>query len=735
VIDAQGDNQCVFYGQMEQSPQPPNLAEILSMLIEKSKELDTSTVDTLQISQGKFLFGNFEQIFVILKILPSADVSLVGEFLNNLSQRFLEKYGDNLGSYDGDVSVFAEFGEIAANTYSEFQPKEEIMPETTMGEEEATPEEQSISGLPETGISGPSDDQAQESEEISLEENSASKELNASDYIRSAEPIRFTPQEIPRAKEGGPLIKPMKRNAYPDGLPEYSRDEILWNEAQAVMGEYAADFVDGIISKLQMSMSISLTHHYDLVVDFTNYPEMPTITIPKSLAEDIEQPLEEALYFMQNWDPKIPPHMIEIVRELEAFLVKKKGESKLTPTAEMPETAMPELTPLQPLPELTPEQKAQVAKYEADKRAQKLAEQELAEQAAAAENEPETAEAVVIPTKQLKEKEKKPAKKQKPKEEIKLEIPQIQVKATKGKSPAQGSPDWDKLNQKESEKIAVCTAKYNKAILDFLSPVGKKVFSIGRVTDYVKEFAEDRLKDENLNPQERTTLEKLVNDLKQSQKLPKGAMKEGMKEMKELRKEFSSGSRAPRPVVGHGLAGVMSSAKSNAEERLDLDKQVFEAMRPKFERELTPTDAYVLFTKRVLPIRDRGVIKFLIQDKKDGPDYGAFESRLKELKNTFIESYKAFHTLIGQILTNPEEAIHEAENRENVVKYIIEAGGLLAAGKEMPLPPDFNLGNISDLCDEIGDLPGKLIKSLALSDINPSTPSIEQVLKLYAGSI
>ncbi len=364
IIDSKNENPCIFYGQIEQSPQPPNLADILAMFIKKSSALLPGNSDTAQTGQGRFLYGNFEKIFVILKVLPSGEMNFAEKFLKNIAERFIQKYGKDLATYGGDVSIFAGFSEIAAEIYSDLQAlmkKKHESPATTAP---------AISTQTKEPLTKPAVPVPQIKQTAPTPSAGPSK---ASDYMRGPEPIKFTPQKLPPKDTGVQAIKPLKREAYPDGIPDYSRDEILWNESQSVMNEYSAEFVEDSVSKLSIALSISLQHHYTVEIDFTSYPERPTITISQGLQEEIHDPLNDALSFMKTWDPKIPPHVIEIVREFEALLTKLKAQGKLTATAEMPETALPDLVPLRPLPKLTPEEEARLKKYEAQKKAEKLA--------------------------------------------------------------------------------------------------------------------------------------------------------------------------------------------------------------------------------------------------------------------------------------------------------------------------------------------------------------------------
>ncbi len=98
--------------------------------------------------------------------------------------------------------------------------------------------------------------------------------------MKTPKPIEYIPKELPKTDElsgNNPVIQPEKRDAYPNGIDEYMIDEVLWNESQALSKDYTADFVDGIIAKVQIFLSISIVHHYELIIDFQNYPDKPKL--------------------------------------------------------------------------------------------------------------------------------------------------------------------------------------------------------------------------------------------------------------------------------------------------------------------------------------------------------------------------------------------------------------------------------------------------------------------------
>ena len=143
-----------------------------------------------------------------------------------------------------------------------------------------------------------------------------------------------------------PIIEPLKRDAYPEGVSDYDRDEVLWNEAKIVKDKYPANFVEGMIFNFEIFLSISSTQNYKIYVDFSNYPLKPIIDIGEELKRELGKDINELLYFYKNWDIKRPPHIIEIVEEFKVVLKKFKDQKIVSDTSEIPKSALPELKPL-----------------------------------------------------------------------------------------------------------------------------------------------------------------------------------------------------------------------------------------------------------------------------------------------------------------------------------------------------------------------------------------------------
>ncbi|TFG13959.1 MAG: hypothetical protein EU535_04140 [Promethearchaeota archaeon] len=141
-----------------------------------------------------------------------------------------------------------------------------------------------------------------------------------------------------------PIINPIERNFYPERVSVYKRDEVLWTEAKLIKKEYATDYADGLIFRLHTYIKISSTQWYRIYIDFSDYPSKPVIILDDTLKRELEKPLDELLYFYKNWDKTRPPHIIEIIKELEQILLYYNSEGKLSTITEF--LKVPEIKPL-----------------------------------------------------------------------------------------------------------------------------------------------------------------------------------------------------------------------------------------------------------------------------------------------------------------------------------------------------------------------------------------------------
>lgn len=308
IIDKQ-NNTLIFLGVLanDLSVDKLDLSKILGEIVGQAKKLEQNAFGSTDINERLYIFGNFNRLLIIAQY-PKPDDS-IQQILGKINEEFLLRYSNLLKDYtNDDIPSFKPFiSNLKQILKNQSQSKTSSSTPSKPKEKELTPEQ------PEKRLT---------SENIGEE----------------------------------PLIEPMKREAFPEGIPDYKRDEVLWEESQMVKNEYVAEFVEGMVFHLKIFLSISLTHHYTIFIDFSDYPKKPKIEISDLLKEELSKNLEELLYHYGNWDPTIPPHIIEIVRELEAVLMKFKAWGTLTETNAMPESALPELEPLPDLPPLEKEE-------------------------------------------------------------------------------------------------------------------------------------------------------------------------------------------------------------------------------------------------------------------------------------------------------------------------------------------------------------------------------------------
>ena len=150
-----------------------------------------------------------------------------------------------------------------------------------------------------------------------------------------------------KLSENVSIIKALERSSYPEGISDYIRDEVLWEEARMVKDEFPADFLEGLLFHLQIYMRISINHIYKIFVDFSDYPSRPTLGFSEDLNKEINRKLgkstDELLYFYKNWDSITPPHIIEIIKELEAVLLQIHSKGELSESGHI---TLPDLRPL-----------------------------------------------------------------------------------------------------------------------------------------------------------------------------------------------------------------------------------------------------------------------------------------------------------------------------------------------------------------------------------------------------
>jgi ubiquitin-protein ligase len=93
----------------------------------------------------------------------------------------------------------------------------------------------------------------------------------------------------------------------------------LTTEIGLVQQEYAYDEKSQQKGDLEVYLTITLTKTFIIQINFNNYPEKPSISVPEeahNLIGDVYQTLDVLRY----WNVKKPPHIVDVLRELEKKL-------------------------------------------------------------------------------------------------------------------------------------------------------------------------------------------------------------------------------------------------------------------------------------------------------------------------------------------------------------------------------------------------------------------------------
>ncbi|MHA1651655.1 MAG: hypothetical protein ACTSYB_15800 [Candidatus Helarchaeota archaeon] len=96
-------------------------------------------------------------------------------------------------------------------------------------------------------------------------------------------------------------------------------DNNLEKERDLILQEYSADYEDENPAEMIIYLSLTPEIHYQIQLNFKNFPEKPEIILPSALKQEIGDP-NRFLTHLREWDPHNPPHIVEIIRELEGIL-------------------------------------------------------------------------------------------------------------------------------------------------------------------------------------------------------------------------------------------------------------------------------------------------------------------------------------------------------------------------------------------------------------------------------
>ncbi|GAH13629.1 unnamed protein product, partial [marine sediment metagenome] len=93
----------------------------------------------------------------------------------------------------------------------------------------------------------------------------------------------------------------------------------LTTELGLIQQEYAYDQKGSNVGDIEIYLTITLSKTFIISIDFTNYPEKPTILVPEEVKNIFGDP-NVSLETLKKWNPKQPKHIVDILHELEKKL-------------------------------------------------------------------------------------------------------------------------------------------------------------------------------------------------------------------------------------------------------------------------------------------------------------------------------------------------------------------------------------------------------------------------------
>ncbi|TFG05874.1 MAG: hypothetical protein EU536_00590 [Promethearchaeota archaeon] len=106
------------------------------------------------------------------------------------------------------------------------------------------------------------------------------------------------------------------------------------HETHLILQEYSCDYDDEKSGVLTVYLSITPQIHYQISLNFNNYPDKPEIVLPTDLQKEVGN-LDSILTGLSDWDPQKPLHVVELLRELEGEV-----QRVIFPNEEMEEVMM-----------------------------------------------------------------------------------------------------------------------------------------------------------------------------------------------------------------------------------------------------------------------------------------------------------------------------------------------------------------------------------------------------------
>lgn len=93
----------------------------------------------------------------------------------------------------------------------------------------------------------------------------------------------------------------------------------LEKELDLILREYNVDYSEENPGKITLYISLTPEIHYSIQINFADYPEKSELVLPPEIIDEMGD-LSDFLLTLRDWDRQNPPHIVQIVHELEDLL-------------------------------------------------------------------------------------------------------------------------------------------------------------------------------------------------------------------------------------------------------------------------------------------------------------------------------------------------------------------------------------------------------------------------------
>lgn len=159
-----------------------------------------------------------------------------------------------------------------------------------------------------------------------VEESQKSEDFITPDYSKyPAEEISLqkdsfiTPDYYEEEKTKEESFQPPKPEMQSFTEESFTMPLEVTTELGLIQMEYPIDQKEKNKADINVYLTITLEKTFIIEINFNNYPEKPIITFPEEIINLLVEPKKE-LDLLKKWNSKSPPHIVELIREIESKL-------------------------------------------------------------------------------------------------------------------------------------------------------------------------------------------------------------------------------------------------------------------------------------------------------------------------------------------------------------------------------------------------------------------------------